>query len=209
MAITTLAELKVAVARWLGASDNATVTTMGIPSSIDDLITVAEKRIFREARTRDMEVALNAAISSGVVALPAGYVALKFAYVDGSPTSILKRRSAEWIYSNHPTRSASGRPAFIAREGTNFIFGPYPDSAYTIKGATYGRLTALATGTNALFLANPDLYLLGCLAESAILVGPDSRIPIWEQKYQRCLSEVNGEDDDEDHSGGSLQIMVS
>jgi hypothetical protein len=209
MAITTYAELQTAVARWLGNTDSATTTTVGIASTITDLITVAEKRIFREARTRDMETALSSAISSGVVAVPAGYVQLKFAYVDGSPTSLLKRRSAESIYAQYPVRSASGTPVLIGREGTNFIFGPYPDSAYTIKGSYYARLTAISgSGVNALFTANPDLYLFGCLAESIILIGQDSRIPLWEAKYKQVLSEVNGEDDDEDHSGGSLQMVA-
>lgn len=209
MAITSLAELKVAAARWLGNSDSATTTTVGIPNAIDDLIMVAEKRIFREARTRDMEVALSATIAAGVIALPANYVALRFAYIDGSPVSPLTRTSLEEIYTQYPTRGASGKPNLIGREGTNLIFGPYPDSTYAVKGVYYQRLTALATGTNALFLANPDLYLMGTLAESEPLIGQDSRIPLWEAKFLKVLAQVNAEDDDEDHSGGSLQMKTA
>lgn len=204
MAITTHAQLKAALAGWLD------VSAADLTSVIDDLVMVGEKRIFREARTRDMETALSSAIASGVIALPASYVALKFAYVDGSPTQRLERRSAEWIYQKYPQRSSEGKPQFIARERTNFIFGPYPDSGYTVKGVYYARLAALsASVTNALFDANPDLYLFGCLAESEPLIGRDSRLPLWESKYQRILAEVNSEDQVEDHSGGALQMRVA
>jgi hypothetical protein len=171
---------------------------------------VGEKRIFREARTRDMETALSSAISSGTIALPANYVGLRFAYVDGSPTQKLERRQAEWIYQAFPNRSSEGKPQFIAREKTNFIFGPYPDSGYTVKGIYYVRLSALgSSNTNALFDANPDLYLFGCLAESEPILGRDPRVQLWEAKYQRILAEVNGEDKDEDRSGGGLQMRVA
>lgn len=203
MAITTFAELKTAIAGWLD------VSATDLSSQIDDLITVGEKRIFREARTRDMETALSSAISSGVLALPASYVALKFVYINTAPIQVLERRSAEWLYANYGYQSGSGIPTYIARDGTNFIFGPYPDSTYTVKGTYYARLTAISgSGVNALFTANPDLYLMACLAEAEMILGRDPRIAIWDAKYQRILADVNGEDKTEDQSGSHLQIRV-
>lgn len=203
MAITTYAQLKTAVVSWLD------VATTDFTSTIDDLVTVGEKRIFRETRTRDMETALSSVIAAGVIALPTNYVAMKFCYVDGTPVQALERRSAEWIYSKYPQRSSSSKPSFIAREAGNFIFGPYPDSTYTIKGSYYVRLGALSGTVNALFTANPDLYLFACLAESEPLIGRDSRIPLWEAKYQKILASVNAEDKNEDQSGSSLQMRVT
>lgn len=203
MALSTYADLKTAITGWLD------VTTATLTSQIDDLITVGEKRIFREARTRDMETALSSAISSGVVALPASYVAMKFAYLNTSPIQVLERRPAEWIYANYPQTTTSGIPQFFARDGSNFIFGPYPDSAYTMNGIYYARLTAISSSVNALFTANPDLYLMAALAEAEMLIGRDPRIAIWESKYQRILADVNGEDKTEDQSGSHLQMRVS
>lgn len=203
MAITTHAQLKTAIAAWLD------VSSTDLTSVIDDLVTVGEKRIFRDARTRDMETALSSAIASGVIALPTGYVGLKHAYVDGSPVQHLERRPADWIYRMYPQRSAEGKPQFIAREKTNFIFGPFPDSGYTVKGVYYMHLTAISgSGTNALFDANQDLYLFGCLAESEPLLGRDPRVPLWEAKYQKILATVNGEEKEGDYAGGSLQMRV-
>lgn len=200
MAITTYNELKTAVTSWLD------VATADLSSIIDDLVTVGEKRIFRECRTRDMEDSFSTAISSGSIALPSGYVELKYARVDGTPSQPLERRSAESLYEMYPTRSSSGKPKFIAREGSTFIFGPYPDSDYTIKGIYYKRLTVVASSANALFTSNPDLYLFACLAESEIVIGRDNRIAIWEAKYKKILDDVNGEDRREQASGSTLRI---
>lgn len=202
MSINTYSTLKTAIVSWLN------ITTADIASQIDDLVTLGETRIFRKARTRDMEVPLSSTIASGVIALPASYVALKFAYIDGTPTQRLERRSAEWIYMQYPVRSSEGKPKYIAREGTNFIFGPYADSAYTVKGIYYKRLDVLSSSVNALFSSNPDLYLFACLAESEPIIGRDQRIALWESKFQSILAEVNGEDQAEDHSSGVLQMRI-
>ena len=200
MALTTYAELKTAVAAWMD------VTSATLTSTIDDLITVAEARIFREARTRDTEATLSGTITSGVVAVPADYIELKFAYLNTSPSQILERRNAEWIYSQYPTRSSSGKPKYISRQSGNFIFGPYPDSGYTLAGVYYKKLAALSTTAHALFTNNPDLYLFGCLAESEILIGRDARLPIWRAKYAEILSDVNGVAKAEESSGGSIRM---
>ena len=208
MAITTYAELKTAVARWVGGADDETATTMGIASTIDDLVTIAESRIFRECKTKDTEASFTTTVSSGVVAVPADYISLKFAYVDGTPVQTLEPRSAEWIYSAYATRSASAKPKAIAREAGNFIFGPYPDSSYTIKGVYYKRLAALSSGVHALFTNNPDLYLFGCLAEAGILVGQDKRIQLWEAKYNKILNDVNGYDRQSETGRAGLQMRA-
>lgn len=202
MAITTNAQLQTAVASWLD------VTATDISSQIDDLIMIGEKRIFREARTRDMETAISSTIASGVVALPASYVALKNARLDLSPVVELERRSSAWIYQNYGYQTAVGIPSYIARDGQNFIFGPYPDSAYVLKGIYYTRPTAIATTVTPFFTANPDLYLMAALAEAEPLIGRDPRIAVWNAKYAEILANVNGEDKTEDASGSPLQSRV-
>ena len=179
-------------------------------SLVADLITVGEARIFREARTQAMETSFGTAIVGGIMALPSGYLALKSALVSCSPPQTLERRTAEWIGLNYPDSGSSGIPKFIARYGQTFIFGPYPDSAYTISGIYYQQPAAIsASGLNALFTTNPDLYLFGCLAESEIVIGRDPRVPLWEAKYAKILADVNGTDRAEDASGSTLQTRVA
>lgn len=201
--ISDYSSLKSAVAGWLD------VAAADLTSQIDDIIMVGEKRIFREVRTRDMETALSTAISaSGTLALPTGYVAMKNMRITTSPVVELERRSAEWIYANYGYQTSSGIPKYFARDGSNFIFGPFPDSAYGIAGVYYVRLNAISSTINALFTANPDIYLMAALAESEPLIGRDERIPMWQAKYAEILANVNGEDKTEDQSGSKLQMRV-
>ncbi len=191
MSLTTYAELKTAVTSWLD------VPVATFTNQIDDLVTVAETRIFRETRTKDTEQSFSTSIGSGVVALASDYLEMKSARLNTQPSQSLERRSAEWIYSQYPARSAGGRPRF---------FGPYPDSGYTVAGVYYKRLPALSSGVHALFTNNPDLYLFACLAEAELLIGRDERIKVWEAKYQNILAAANGLDNREDSSGSVLRV---
>ncbi len=176
---------------------------------IDDIVTLGESRIFREARTKDNEATLALTIgATGGASLPTDYVALKLAYITTTPSYVMERRSAEWIYSQYPARTSSGMPKFIAREGSNFIFGPYPDSGYSLAGIYYKSLGPLSSGTYNLFLNNPDLYLWACLSMAEPILGRDARIATWEAMYQRILSDVNGFSKAEDNSGGTLRMRL-
>lgn len=200
MAITTYAELQTAVTNWLKRSDLASI--------IPDLIMIGEKRIFREVRARVMETALNSTISSGTIALPSDYLELKHAYVDGSPTKLLQRTTATSLYEQYPLRSSTSKPKLIAREGSNFIFGPYPDSTYTIKGIYYAQPTSIATSANTLFTANPELYLFAALLEAEPYMKNDNRVALWAAKYEQIKEQINSYEKHELGSGSGLQVTV-
>lgn len=195
-------QLKTDIASWLKRDD--------LTDEIPYFIRMAELRIYRKMRIRCMETALNGTIASGVIAIPSGYCALKFAYVNGSPTTPLERKDAEWIYNNYPTRSADGKPFYIAREGDNFIFGPYPDSAYTVKGVYYKRLDPLSdSNTTNWFTANaPDLLLYASLCEAAPFMLNDERVQLWETKLSVVAERVQREDDEEEFSGSPLAVTA-
>lgn len=201
MTISTNAQLETAVASWLHRAD--------LTSIVPDLVMLGEKRIFREVRAREMETALSVTISSGVATVPSDYIDLKFAYVDGAPTSKLTRASPSQIYEQYPLRSSGGKPVKIAREGANFIFGPYPGQNYTIKGIYYAEPTAVATSANALFVANPDLYLFAALAEAAPYLKNDKRIGVWEGKYNQIKNQIDTQEAKEERSGGGMAVSAA
>ena len=204
MALTTYAELKTACANWSRRSDLTTY--------LDDLITVAEERIFREVRHRLMETALSGTVSSGVVALPSDYVELKYAYIDGTPIQSLQKKEASWIYLTYPLRSAQSKPKFIARDVTSFIFGPYPDSAYSVKGTYYKRLTSLtslSSTVNDLYTQFPDLYLAASLAEVFRFTRNKEMMSYWEARYEDIKTKINNESKAEAASGGPLTMTVA
>lgn len=201
-AITDFATLKTEVAAWLNRSD--------LTNEVPGFVQLGEFRVYRDLRVRQMETALSAAISSGVLAVPSGYLEMKFAYVNGSPMRKLERKDAEWIYLNYPTRSSDGTPKFFAREATNFIFGPYPDSAYTVKGVYYKKLDALSgtNTTNWLITDAPDLILFASLCEAAPFLQDDTRVPLWEKKYAQIKDRFQRNDVEEEFSGSPLAVTV-
>jgi len=198
LSITTYSELQTAVSNWLKRSD--------LTSYIPDFVTLGEARIFRELRSVDMETSFSTAITTGVISLPTSYLALKFSYINSSPVQWLGRKTARWIYENYPTRSSDSTPKFIAREGQSFIFGPYPDSGYTVKGVYYKNIGPLSSSAHAVFTNNPDLYLFAALVAATPFIKDDKRVVLWEAQYQGILKSEQGRSDKEEYSGSPPQM---
>lgn len=192
MALNSYANLKTAIAGWLARDD--------LTSAIDDFIDLAEARINRELRVSDMITAFSDTIASGVVAVPTGFLEWESVYIDGSPVRHLQAKPLDWILSEYPSRSSDSQPRYIARSGDNFEFGPYPDSAYTVKGSYYAKLTPLGDGTGGTATTNyltdeaPDVILFGALVESAPYLGEDARISLWEQRFSGAIADCNARD---------------
>lgn len=199
--ITTYGTLKTEIGEVLKRND--------LTNNIPMFIQFGELRIYRDVRLRAMETALSSAISSGTIAVPSGYVDLKFAYINSTPVTSLEKKDAEWIYWNYPTRSADSKPYYIAREGDNFIFGPYPDSAYTVKGIYWKKLDALSdSNTTNWFTTNaPDLLYFAALCEAEPWLGNDERLPLWEAKYALAVQRVQRDDDREEYGGGPISMV--
>lgn len=191
------------------ASIAATLHRSDLTAVLPDLVTLADSRINNDLRHRAMETIQASTMASGVIALPTNYVELKDAYISStSPYANLDRKTANWIYDKYPNRSATGAPRFIAREGTNFIFGPFPDSNYVVTLVYYNRFAALSASVNSVFSTYPGLWLFAALAEAAPYLKDDKRIPIWEGKYQQLFTLVQKEDADE-YTSGAVPSIVS
>lgn len=198
--MNTYTLLKAAVASWIDRDD--------LVSTIPSLITMGESRIYRDLRVAAMETAISETITAGVIAVPSGYIELKNAYIDGKFS--LTRVNPEFIYTRYRERSGSGPPLYVAREGANFIFGPYADSAYTMKGIYYKRLAALSTSNETNWFTDncPELLLFAALAEAEPFIGNDERVVLWESKYQSVMKAVQKDNDREAFSGSRLQTVA-
>lgn len=201
MAISNYSELQTAIASWLNRTD--------LTTEIVDFITLGEARIYRDLRIRSMETALSDTIASGVIAVPSDYISLKSAYISGSPARKLEYQTVDFIYRKYPIRSSEAKPFYIAREGTNFIFGPYPDSAYTVNGIYYKRLPALSgANTTNWFTDNaPDILLWASLVESVAYTMDDERLAVWETKYNQARAMIQKEDNKAQRSSGPMRSI--
>ncbi len=196
MALASYANLTAAVADWLHRSD--------LTTPIADFVVIAENRINREVRCADMETAYTGTIASGVIAVPTDFLEWKAVYIDSNGANRLQPKSLEWVLQNYPTRSSDGLPKFIARNASNFEFGPYPDSTYSVKGTYYKRLAAVSSSWHNLATEYPDLYLFGTLVAAAPYIGDDPRIPTWNAMYESIRDSINQEAVKADISGAPL-----
>lgn len=200
--ITDYSTLKTAVADYLARSD----LTGFIPNFIQN----CEGKLYKNLRIRAMETALSGTIASGVLAVPSGYVQLKYAYVNTSPVQPLDWVPPEMIYARYPVRSGSAEvPRDISVEASNFIFGPYPGD-YAIGGIYYTRLTALSdSNTTNWFTTNaPDLLLYGSLVEAEPFLKNDRRIETWAVFYKQSYEAVEGEEIRQRTARGSIAARL-
>jgi hypothetical protein len=181
-----------------------------LTSLIPDFIADAEARIYRDLRIRAMETAFSSAIASGTVSVPTGFIEWKYLYINGSSAQKLTRKDPEYIYTTYPTRTGNGKPVFFAREADTLIFGPYPDSAYTVKGIYYKRLPALSdTNTTNWFITDaPDLLRYAALSEAAQYIRDDAHISLFEGKYNATKDAIQRTDKRESNSGAVLSMSA-
>lgn len=194
MAITTYSELQASIAAWAHRSD--------LTSAIPDFITLAEERMNRALRVRQMETALaETAIASGAIAVPADTAGVKTLWIVGYETAPLKPQTFDFIKAN----GAEGVPAHWAWQGDSFHF----DGAGTVTGVLYEKVPALSASntTNWLLTASPSLYLFGALAEAFVYVRNTEEALLWDGRFTKALAEFGGADM-RDRLSGPLQARA-
>jgi hypothetical protein len=199
--ITDYDTLKTAVGDYLARSD--------LSGFIPNFLQNGENKLYRHLRIRAMETSLSGTIGSGVLAVPSDYLELKFANVTTSPYVSLERTTPEFIYARYPVRSGAEIPKYIARQGDNFIFGPYPGD-YSISGIYYKRLTSLSSvsTTNWFTTYAPEVLLYAALLEAQPFLMNDKRIPVWQAALAEAIDTVNMAERGENHSGSTLAVQA-
>lgn len=209
---TSYTTLLTQVADWL---NNSTLTSF-IPVFVQNF----EERFLRDPKNWGawMEVSGTiGTIASSVIAVPAAYRGLKYAYVNGSPSTPLTRVSLDQMYGTYPRGGTTGQPIWIARDSANFVFGPPPDSGYTVKGVYWAKPTVLRSYTTGgadavahyLIVNAPDLLLYGSLLEAEAFIRDDPRIPLWKAAFDVAVQAYRDLQRDEDVSGSAVMEVLA
>lgn len=197
----TYTGLQASIADWLHRSDMAVI--------IPDLIVLAEARIARDLRLRRQIVTSTLTTTANVqtVALPSDYLELENLSVNTSVERNLVYMNIEAMNVKYPQGGYSGTPVAYTLEAANLLFGPTPDTAYTIGILYYGRIAALSvTPTNWLLSNFPGIYLFGALAEAGDYVRDPANLQTWETKYAKAIEAVQRMDDQSMFSGSALRV---
>lgn len=177
MAITNYSTLQTAIATWLHRSDLTAV--------IPDFIALAESRINRllTARGTEIDAPLTATLGSAYIDLPADF---------GSPIA-LWQGDKKLIFKTSVDLSfaeIAGSPNYWAVKGSQIQLDRLASEAFALTLRYVQNLNLATTDTNYVLSNYPDIYLYGALLESAGFIRDDSRIPIWQQKFEQALAEA-------------------
>ena len=204
MAITNYSGLKTSVANYLGRSD--------LTTQIPDFITLAEYRLQRNLRIRQMLKTASASTTGGdsTVGLPSDFLELRDIYIDSSPRFVLNYLSPS-AFSRDARAAESGRPNFYSLRANEFELAPIPDGTYTLVMLYYAKPEVLSdSNASNVFLANaPDALLYGALLEAEPYLMNDNRIAIWSNFYNSALESLNVSDESSEYSGVPLQMSVT
>ncbi|MFS2103669.1 hypothetical protein [Ralstonia sp. Ralssp135] len=203
--------LKQAVQDWFARSD--------LGNWIDYFIQIAEADIYRDIfalnqgkGVQPIESALNVTISNGVAAVPSGYLGIKIALVSISGNTFeVERRTPEFIYTQYPDQTASGTPQYMARVGQNFVFGPYPDSAYTITGIYWQRSAQLTSANSTTWMTStiPTILLAAVNRAAARFNKDEEAYGVWDSLYTQQLQSFILADKAEELSGSSIAMAAA
>ena len=204
MAITNYSGLKTSVANYLGRSD--------LTAQIPDFITLAEYRLQRNLRIRQMLKTATASTTGGdnTVGLPSDFLELRDIYIDARPRFTLSYLSPS-AFSRDARAAESGRPNFYTLRAAEFELAPIPDSNYSLVMLYFAKPEVLSdSNASNVFLANaPDALLYGALLEAEPYLMNDSRIAIWSNFYNSALESLNVSDESSEYSGVPLQMSVT
>lgn len=209
MALGTYTDLQSGVMRWLRRVGD-TVTAADVPNFIE----LAEARINRDLRVRQMETTTDPAAyltTAGVatLALPGDFLEPRELYLATSPLTPLSYLTPANLTLTHAA-SPAGKPEHFTVIGSNLKFGPVPGAVYGVALTYYQRIPALSADapTNWLLTLSPDVYLYATLIEASPYLKNDARLATWADLYQRAIGAITAKDQAARWGGASLQVSV-
>ena len=204
MSFATYSDLQTSIANYLARSD--------LTSIIPDFITLAENRLRRELRIRQMlkSVTTSTVSSDATVEVPSDFLEIRDFVVMTNPITPLSYSSPSSL-SNDPRTSEVGVPRSYTILASEFQLTPIPDAAYTLKMLYYAAPAYLTTNnTSNTFLLNaPDALLYASLIEAEPYLMNDARINTWGTMYDRAISSLTKSDESTQYSGVPLSIKLT
>jgi hypothetical protein len=204
MAITDYSSLQTTIANYLARTD--------LTAQIPDFIRLAETRIRRELRIRQMMKSATTTTTGGdaTVALPPDFLEVRDLTIQSNPVRVISYVSPS-VFSRNTRSTESGVPIDYTILATEFRFAPIPDTNYTLEILYYATPDYLSdTNTSNVFLAVcPDLVLYGALIEAEPYLMNDARLQVWAGMYQKGVDALTTSDEQAQYSGVPLAMTLT
>jgi hypothetical protein len=194
--------------------ERGTVNDPIVFNQLPELINFAERRIATELKVCGFIVPAVFAMQANlaVYAKPDRWRQTISLNVASAPTGTSVRnqvfpRSYEYLRTYWPddtqtnlsTYGVAGPPKFYADYNyQNYIVAPTPDAAYPAELVYYEQPALLdnTNNTNWITQYQPSLLLYAALLECTPFLKNDTRIPVWQDMYDRMAAVINGQDTD-------------
>lgn len=201
MALATYSDLRSAVADWLARTD--------LTDRIVDFITLAEARINRELRCREMVTEASGTTDVQDITIPSDFVETVKLVLDTATDEPLEYRPVE-DSELRVAGSTSGQPLMFSVLGQSIRLYPSPDGEYTYTLHYYAKVTSLSDDhpTNWLLTKAPDLYLFGALVEASPFLLDDARVGLWESKFQAAKRSLHAAEARAKRTSGPRRMRV-
>lgn len=204
MALTNYSDLQTTIASYLARSD--------LTAMIPDFIRLAETRLRRELRIRQMlkVVTTTATAGDSTVELPSDFLQMRDLHLQTNPVTTLEYQSPSALFRNSRTTD-SGLPHQYTVLAQEFQLSPVPDSNYTLSMLYYAKPEQLSntTQTNAFTNICPDLLLYGALGEAEPYLMNDARLQTWASLYDRGVNALTVSDDQGEYAGSPISISIA
>jgi len=187
MALATYSELVSTVESYLARTD--------LTSIIPTFIQLAQDRMTRDLRTREMLKVVTTTATDGTVEIPTDFLEMREMHFQGNPPITLEYESPDKFFRDQLT-TTSGLPYYYTIIGYEFQFAPTPDSSKTLQLLYYAKPTYISSTTSSnLYLANySDALLYATLAEAEPYLFDDQRIQVWASMYDRAIANIMSSD---------------
>jgi hypothetical protein len=204
MSFATYSDLQTSIANYLARSD--------LTSIIPDFITLAENRLRRELRIRQMLKSVTTSTVSGdaTVELPSDFLEIRDFVVMTNPIQPLSYSSPSSL-SNDPRTSEVGVPKSYTILASEFQVAPAPDGIYTLKMLYFAAPPYLSSSnvSNVFLNVAPDGLLYGALVEAEPYLMNDARINTWGSMYDRAITSLIKSDEEGQYSGVPLAMKLT
>jgi hypothetical protein len=188
VSISTVGELKTAVANWLARGD--------LTARIPEFMALLDADLRRNLRKRNTRAPFTLSTNPQTLGAIGDLRAIRY----NTSTLQCPLTIVSYAALADLRRSGSGMPAYAAVLGTSggdpeLHVDVTPDTPYVMEIVYYEVYTLLSSLSDAsnptILLNNPDLYLYGTLLQSAPYLEHDDRIAVWQGLYQKALDDEN------------------
>jgi hypothetical protein len=194
MPFESYADLQASVGRWLKRNN--------LSDAAPDFIALAEKRLNRRLRVRQMRTWYTVTPSTNFVTLPGDYnEAIRLTYGDAR-LDFMSEAAADVAMQDVDQMNRytiAGNQIWLL---TNI------DGTSQLKLHYYQDIEPLSTSNTSNWLLEdaPDIYLYASLLEAEPYIKNDDRIPVWTAALTSAIEDLHSNDRDGQYAGSSLAM---